>query len=135
MEYFEIFSYTQKNQQYVWLNYVKILAKKMIGNNQISLKYKSSIMLQKKLVQCKSSFHYDLWYVNITWFMAANLACQRTRPWYYSKFKEWSVGSILVCFNRNFYSLNIFELFKNIKSITKSQLKIFNEKQQWKVCI
>ena len=56
------------------LNYVKILAKKMIGNNQISLKYKSSIMLQKKLVQCKSSFHYDLWYVNITWFMAANLA-------------------------------------------------------------
>ena len=57
------------------LNYVKILAEKMSGNNQISFKYKSRIILiTKKIGQFKSSFPYDLWYVNITWFMAANLA-------------------------------------------------------------
>ena len=57
----------KKKQQYVWLNYVKILAEKMSGNNQISFKYKSSIILiTKKIGQFKSSFPYDLWYVNIT---------------------------------------------------------------------
>ena len=67
--FWNFFIHTKK-QQSVSLNYVKILAEKMSGNNQISFKYKSSIILiTKKIGQFKSSFPYDLWYVNITWYL------------------------------------------------------------------
>ena len=53
--------------------------------------------------------------------------------WYYSQFKEWSFGSIEFIF---IFIISIFlNCLEDIKSITKSQFEIFNEKQQWKVHI